>query len=454
MQYITDNESRRRKVIESATINGIDYLEVLDLELVGVDDTLRQKKLRLHFLKTLDVAITLTKDNVRIEGGQRIRDIEVVDVVIDTSTTDPVDGAEVRGYIEVELDKAGDFSEYTLRLVRDRRSDEPPEGIDRILSSVAFSFKVECPNEFDCEDDETVIVARPQEPAIDYLVKDYQSFRRLMLDRMTSLVPEWTERSAADTGVAVVELLAYTADYMSYYQDAVSTEAYLGTARRRVSVRRHARMLDYPMHDGCNARAWVALQVDASVGGQNTEGAVLPAGTQLLTKIEEQTDTRVASAQIGTAVSKGARVFETMYPVAIKEARNELQFYTWGETQAVLPAGATSAVLKASVSATEINLKAGDVLVFEEKRSPESGNTFDASPKRRHAVRLERDGTPGTDDLYGEDYIEIEWYRAMRCLSICISATWKRARPRWNRLPSHTGTSCWWITAARSRTKT
>jgi hypothetical protein len=45
--------------------------------------------------------------------------------------------------------------------------------------------------------------------------------------------------------VALVETLAYVGDHLSYTQDAVATEAYLGTARRRTSLRRHARLLDY-----------------------------------------------------------------------------------------------------------------------------------------------------------------------------------------------------------------
>src|SRR2546430_1362125 len=64
-----------------------------------------------------------------------------------------------------------------------------------------------------------------------------------------------------DLGVTLVEALAYVADHLSYYQDAVGTEAHLGTARRRVSVRRHARLVDYHLHQGCNARVWVALTV-------------------------------------------------------------------------------------------------------------------------------------------------------------------------------------------------
>src|SRR5206468_1474717 len=74
--------------------------------------------------------------------------------------------------------------------------------------------------------------------------------------------PEWTERHAADIGITLVELVAYVADYLAYRQDAVATEAYLGTARKRVSVRRHARLVDYPMHDGCNARVWVQVVLD------------------------------------------------------------------------------------------------------------------------------------------------------------------------------------------------
>ncbi|MER8400440.1 hypothetical protein [Mesorhizobium sp. M1348] len=95
------------------------------------------------------------------------------------------------------------------------------------------------------------------QPSIDYMAKDYESFRQLMLDRLSSTLPAWQERHAPDLGVTLVEALAYVADYLSYYQDAVATEAYLATARQRISVRRHARLLDYVLHEGCNARAWV-----------------------------------------------------------------------------------------------------------------------------------------------------------------------------------------------------
>ena len=110
------------------------------------------------------------------------------------------------------------------------------DGVDQVLSSIAFSFKVNCPSDFDCAPRRVCEDQRPAPPEINYLAKDYASFRQLMLDRMAVLAPGWTERNAADLGVALVELLAYVGDYLSYQQDAAATESYLGTARRRVST--------------------------------------------------------------------------------------------------------------------------------------------------------------------------------------------------------------------------
>ena len=71
--------------------------------------------------------------------------------------------------------------------------------------------------------------------------------------------------SEADLGIALAELIAYVGDRLSYKQDAVATEAYLQTARSRISLRRHALLVDYHVHDGCNARIWMQLQVNSPV---------------------------------------------------------------------------------------------------------------------------------------------------------------------------------------------
>ncbi len=51
-------------------------------------------------------------------------------------------------------------------------------------------------------------------------------------------------RRRQELGVALVELLAYVGDKLSDAQDAAASEAYLDTARRRISVRRRGRLVD------------------------------------------------------------------------------------------------------------------------------------------------------------------------------------------------------------------
>ncbi len=221
IQYLCKNEERRRKVSESEDINGIDYLEVSS----------DQETLELHFFHDLpeDPESALSKDNVVIEGGVRVTDVRIVEPVTSTGNV-----------LTLTVDEPGDFSIYRLRLVGSPVATVPPEGFDRQLSEIEFTFRVDGLGEFDCEAERACPEPVRPAPQIDYLAKDYASFRRLMLDRMAVIMPDWRERNPADEGIVLVELLAYAADHLSYYQDAVATEAYLGTARKRVSIRRHA----------------------------------------------------------------------------------------------------------------------------------------------------------------------------------------------------------------------
>ena len=45
----------------------------------------------------------------------------------------------------VDVDRAGEFSTYVVRIVADPVPPQPPTGFDPLLSEVEFSFKVECP---------------------------------------------------------------------------------------------------------------------------------------------------------------------------------------------------------------------------------------------------------------------------------------------------------------------
>src|SRR5262249_6459148 len=158
-----------------------------------------------------------------------------------------------------------DFSTYTLCVVETkggRPTGQPHPAFDPRYACLDFTFTAGCPSDLDCQETEVCPPPIRPRPTIDYLAKDYDSFRQLMLDRLAVLVPGWTERHVPDLMLTLVELLAYEGDRLSYLQDAVATEAYLHTARQRISVRRHARLVDYFLQEGCNARAWVFVQAE------------------------------------------------------------------------------------------------------------------------------------------------------------------------------------------------
>lgn len=366
-----------------AALNGLDFLEVVDGAGVALAD--RQRRLRLTFVHALDPARPLTPANLRIDGGERIRGIEVLALA-------PVPGDPRT--LELTLDQPGDFSRYTLRLVTDADHLRPPTGFDPRLGAIEFSFKVQCLGrgeflaEFDClapapapEPDATPV------PDIDYLARDFQGLRRLMLDRLAALVPGYRGDNPADLGVTLVELLAFAADQRTYQQDAIATEAYLGTARRRVSVRRHARLLDYLMHDGCNARTFVQFVVADATPAVPAPAIVVPAGTPLLTRLAgqpAQLDPQLSDAALAAAQA----VFETMEDSPpLTRLHNRIPFYTWDDDACTLPRGATAVTLVGDLAAT---LRPGHLLILEEVRGPRTGKPGDADPRRRHPVRLTR----------------------------------------------------------------
>lgn len=419
MSLCCQQDDRRDAVRHMQGWNGIDYVEV--------DDS--QRTLRVYFLGKLPPELQENKPGIerflRIEGGTRITDIQITDAdpVIDP---DP----EKDDFLILELNKYGDYSTYTLRLVG-------VADVDPHYDHVDFSFKINCPSDLDCAPACACEPTLFPEPEINYLAKDYASFRQLIFDRFALLVPDWKERHVPDLGVALVELLAYAGDYLSYYQDAVATEAYLDTARQRISVRRHARLVDYFLHEGCNARAWVHLNVTAKVIELN------PAEMAFITGLNEAIALKknvLNWDDLREEPRQSYEVFEPLLaneaaPVQLYSAHNEIHFYTRGQKKCCLERGSTSATLLDSLVATGENgqkqrslaLKEGDVLIFEEVLGPKTGIPEDADPTRRQAVRITRrtEGKDPTIKTNGEPtpYLEVEWAPEDALLfPFCISA--------------------------------
>jgi len=382
-----DERERRAALLGHATKNGIDFLEVDDAD---------PRILHVTFLNPLPTnAYGLHADpsRVRVTGGTRIVGVRVLSAT-----------RAAQRRLDVVVDRVGDFSPYTLSL----RASQ----LDPLFASIEFSFRASCPVDLTStrHDDEP----RPAEggPQLDYLAKDYASFRRLLLDLLPTLNPRFVERNPADVGIALIELLAYAGDRLSYFQDAVANEAYLETARSRISLRRHARLVDYRIDDGANARVALHLRVKPGTPGVHP----LPAGTRALSRIVSPllqqsqppgpvvAEERVSAEALETDPAlAGAAVFETAHDAECAEANNEIRIHGWGNEECVLPAGATEAWLYAvpdGTNAARPVLAAGDRLLLEEARGPATGLPGDADLDRRQVVLLTVDPVEDADELF------------------------------------------------------
>ena len=90
----------------------------------------------------------------------------------------------------------------------------------------------------------------------DWLVRDFDGFRRFMLEELAARFPERKRWTAADMEVVLVEAFAAVLDQLSDMLDRVSAESTLETARRPESVRRLLAMI------GFNAATEAGLEDD------------------------------------------------------------------------------------------------------------------------------------------------------------------------------------------------
>jgi len=461
------DDPRRQAVRNAMGHYGLDFLEV----------STDQKTLHVTFLGRAPQGLAV--GNFVVEGGERIRNIRVTKVVQQFQSAD----SGLDDTADVSVDRSGDFSNYVLRVVavdaKGHSTDQPLPSFDPLFDSIIFQFKANCPSDLDCKSPAVCPPEIHAEPDINYLAKDYDSFRQLILDRLALLVPDWRETHVPDVGIALVELLAYAGDHLSYYQDAVGTEAYLRTARQRISVRRHARLVDYPMHEGCNARAWLCVRTDTDVP------PIDPANLFFVTNFPHAPQQRfvLSSDELKEFPENSYKVFRTVLApgqtqINLYAGQSRISFYDWGNRNCCLPRGATSATLlndspaasepttttttdttpatdgsanpspaadgaragkkastvasmnKAAPSGPLQHLKAGDVLIFEEVLGPLTGAPGDANPSHRHAVVLTKVEF-GMDTLYpspnnpdGTPIVIIEWSRQDALpFPLCISST-------------------------------
>jgi hypothetical protein len=297
---MTEPRDRVLAVVASTTYNGIDFVEVVP-----------PRTLVVHFLNA--VSIEDPSITAAITGGDSVPTVGLQPITAADWSTD----AEGRPLLTLTALADGDFSNYTLTVTAPK--------LDLILDTTVFSFKATCPNDFDCVPPPIACPpATVQVPPIDYLSRDFQSFQQALLAFSSLRYPNWVERSEADFGMMMSELLSAVGDELSYLQDRVAAEATLATATQRRSLVSLARLVDYEPQPATSA----ATILQCNVSGTGT----VAAGTRISALAP---DGSPVPFEIGVGLAD-----LTNYPVS-NLWNYAIQPYWFDDDQQCWPAGAT-----------------------------------------------------------------------------------------------------------------
>ena len=314
---------RRQLLLGSyAALNGIDYVDV----------AASQTQLYVHFLNAVPVQSTLSgSPAVTISGGEVITTITVEQDSISWSAD-----SEGRPVMAVIVAAPGDFATYQLTVDSDI--------LDPFFSSAPFTFKANCPATLDCAAPPPACPQEAAEPVpIDYLAKDFGSFKQALSEFSALRYPGWVERSEADLGVVLMEALAAMADELSYYQDRVSAESTIQTATQRLSAVRHARLVDYEPAPATVATT--VLQLDVSGPAASPPATGWRIDTPLLVRAlgadGTPVDFEIEDPAVGLAGPSGTTP-PCWATVDARWNRGSLEPYYWDDSQRCLSAGSTS----------------------------------------------------------------------------------------------------------------
>jgi hypothetical protein len=295
--------------------------------------------------------------------------------------------------LRLRVEPIGDYSVYTLHV--------PQGDFDPLFSAAPFKFRPGCFN-LNCAPDWAGPDAPADEPAIDYLAKDYDSFRHVMMTWVERRVPDWRPTSEADLDQVLIDLVSADADELSDFQDRVMNEAFFPRVRKRVSLARHARLMDYHVHQGNQASTWLALIL-------NTPSFVVPRGAGVWSGVRWNDPQAV--------------IFAFVRDQLCQQGLNELELYRWDDTVTALEAGATAADLTPAVpltTAAQANalvtlLQAPEVtrLLIEEVLNPETGTANGHDKTARQILRLSPPGPARAqaveDPVAGRWCVRVRW---------------------------------------------
>jgi hypothetical protein len=143
---------------------------------------------------------------------------------------------------------------------------------------------------------------------ITYRVGDFATFRRALLQHLDgeTELDVWRPTAGSDLGLQVLDWWAYIADILTFYNERIANEDYLGTAQQESSVRHLVSLLGYRPRPGIGAKGAIAVLASSPAP------LVVPAGTGMASKatphLESQTYETSAPATFAPPTSVPAPV--------------------------------------------------------------------------------------------------------------------------------------------------
>ena len=220
------------------------------------------------------------------------------------------------------------------------------------------------------------IYNRPGLPSIDYRVGTYGSFFATMQDALSDAdlpaLAALRTREADDPCMALIDAWAVTADVITFYQERIANEGYLGTATERYSVLELARLVDYRVRPGVSASVYFAYTVE-----QGSAPVTIPAGSK---------------AQTVPAPGEQMQAFETAEPLDARYEWNALKPRLTVPPDITL--GNVATLAEIWVNGISTNLRANDRLLFvfgdlatgQQAIRRVASIDVDAAAKRTHVV--------------------------------------------------------------------
>ena len=190
MSIIDDEKLKDRAIAlrEHPQLNGVDFL-IVTLENSPIPS---KAFLELHFYNNNELS------NISNENPEKLPVIFPItggDTILAGNNPGQVKVIEIQpnlaeNILTLVVTPIGDYSIYELKIIYQNIDSHP------VFSKINFKFRPGCFN-FDCKPDLINIPPDP-DPVIDYLAKDYDSFKHTMITSMMQRVPGWNSTSEAD----------------------------------------------------------------------------------------------------------------------------------------------------------------------------------------------------------------------------------------------------------------